>query len=960
MRCTIPFAGSMIRRRLWAVLVATPVVLCTVAPQRALAVGEQNAHLRGTVVESGSNVPMPGAKVTIRSDSLIGGPRNMTTDEEGRFDFLSIPEGTYVITVEYEGLRPTKRKVKLELGQTQTIKITFAAELTESETTTIVEERKRIDTDKVSTGRVLTAEQQSKIATTRNYQGIVQQLPGVVGGGNPVMAGGSLRHNRYLVDGLDITDPVSNTFSANFNFDAIAQVDTLLLAVDAQYNSLGGIINLVTKRGSNKWHVDASFYMQHQSLAAGARAGAQLYEGRLSDQSDPRPPNARYQVNLNLSGPIVKDKLWFYLSTEFVHTLSAVVPGPPLNSQHVPREFYGIYPRLKLTWAPAAKHRVELSFNSDPAFIYNQQQQNTYTNEAEWNQQQGGGFGILNWDWFIRDNLIFGVQTGLAFNQLTIRAANGDYINSQHFDRSSLINWNAAGVARNQDDQRWRFQFDPTITWNKKGGLGQHTVKAGVQFQYIRQYRYAATPGNVRYDDETAQAANNGALVRDPTSTERPFGCVELQPNPISGSDSTPCYQRIVYDPALAQVKQGYGIGFFMQDTWKPTTWLTIVPGMRVDYGYVLNSRNEIVQNMLGFGPRLGFNLDLTRDNKTLLKAAYGRSNEVSSLLTAFSADATARSQTYQWNRGTNRFDQFYTSGGGAEGYDLRGRCADGTLRMECGNAKLSLTPPRADFVTVSLERELYANVIGSIVYTYRHISYTWEDLEVNARFTLDGGNYADFGDKRLGDVFAFRPAKEAFRRYNGIDFVIAGAPSSNWSVFVAYTLSWLEGTSDDQISPLRDDPPRDLRLYGYLADDHRHQIKANGSYTIRGFSAGVNMAYLSGAPATRLYLMPNGYVGRYGWRGIDPQPDPNDVRKWSELRSPDILDINLRVQYDFHQLIRQHLSLIVDLFNAFDLSQAVGGSNQFGFENRFSTTFGTALTRQTPFRVQFGLRFQY
>lgn len=722
MRCTIPFVTG----RLWAVLLATPVVVCTVLPQRALAVGEQNAHLRGTVVESGSNVPMPGAKVTIRSDSLIGGPRNMTTDEEGRFDFLSIPEGTYVVTVEYEGLRPTKRKVKLELGQTQTIKITFAAELTESETTTIVEERKRIDTDKVSTGRVLTAEQQSKIATTRSYQGIVQQLPGVVGGSNPVMAGGSLRHNRYLVDGLDITDPVSNTFSANFNFDAIAQVDTLLLAIDAQYNSLGGVINLVTKRGSNKWAVDASFYMTHQALAAGGRAGAQLYEGRLLDQSDPRPPNARYQVNLNLSGPIVKDKLWFYLSTELRYTLSAVVPGPPLNVQHVPRESYAIFPRLKLTWAPASRHRVELSFNSDPAIFYNNVQSNGSTNETEWNQRQGGLFGILNWDWFIRDNVIFGLQTGLAFNNLRISAGNGDYFNSQHQDQGSVVNWNAAGGARDQDDQRWRFQFDPSLTWSKKGGIGQHTIKTGIQFQYIRQYRYAATPGNSIYTDNTNQSADAGALVRDPTSTERPFGCAELQPNPLSGSMATPCYQRTVYDPALAQIRQGFGLGAFLQDTWKPTSWLTIVPGMRIDWGYVLNSRNEIVQNLLGFGPRIGFNLDLTRDNKTLLKFAYGRSNEVTSLLTAFSADAIARTQTYQWNRATNRFDQFYNSSGGVDGYDLRGRCADGTVRLECGNAKLSLTPPRADSVTVSLERELYANVIGGVTYTHRLISFMW------------------------------------------------------------------------------------------------------------------------------------------------------------------------------------------------------------------------------------------
>lgn len=937
----------------------------TLSPRLAGAVGEQNARLRGQIVEAGTNVPMPGAKVTITSDDLIGGPRTASTDEEGNFDFPRIPHGTYVVTVTYEGLKPIKRRVRLDLGETETLKIPFAAEMANVETTTIVEERKRIDTDKVSTGRVLTAEQQGKIATGRSYQSVVSQLPGVVGTGNPIMAGGSFRHNRYLVDGLDITDPVTNTFSSNFNFDAIAQIDTVLIAVDAQYNSLGGVINLVTKRGSDKFHVDASFYFNHQALSAGGRAGTQLYEGRLLDQSDPRPPTAGYQANINLSGPIIKQKLWFYLSTEFRYTLNSVVPGPPLNSQHVSREFYGIYPRLKLTWAPAKRHRIELSLNSDPAFIYNQVQANTTANEAEYNQRQGGAFGILNWDYFATDNLIVGVQTGVAFNQLLISPANGDIVNQQHQDRASTINWNAGGAYRTQNDQRWRFQFDPTFTWLKKGWGGSHTFKGGAQFQYTRRYQELSTPGNGIYTDDTNQAADAGVLVRNPTGTDRPFGCNELQPRPVNGQMATPCFRLNQYEPNLARVQQGVGIGFYLQDTWKPTTWLTIAPGFRIDYGRAQNSLGDIVQNMLGFGPRLGVNIDLTRDNKTILKAAYGRANETLSLLTSSSADYIPQVSTWNYNRTSGRFDSFYTSSGGKDGFDLRGRCTDGAnigqILKECGNERLSLTPPRADFVTVSLERELFANVIGSITYSFRDLRFMWEDFAVNSRATLDGGNYAAFGDQRYGDIYAYRPSKESGRTYHGVDFAIAGSPSPNWNFFVAYTLSFLYGASDDQSGPLRDDPPRDFRYYGFLPDDHRHQLKANGSYTWRGLTLGLNFAYLTGAPTdTRLYLVPNGYVGRYAWRGIDPGADPNDVRKWTELRSPDLVDINLRAQFDFHALIKQHLSIIVDLFNALDLSNATGGSSLAGFENRNATTYGQVTGRQTPFRAQFALRFQY
>ena len=953
-------------RRLFAQRLFFLTALCVgpvVAEQSAYAVGEQNARLQGTVLEAGTGVPMPGAKVTVRSEAMIGGSRVVITDDDGRFDFLSIPHGTYDVTVEYEGLQPLKRRVKLQLGETRTLKLDFAAELAQGETTKIFEERARIDSEKVSTGRVLTAEQQGKIATGRSYQNIVQQLPGVVGGGNPVMAGGSLRHNRYLVDGLDITDPVSNTFSSNFNFDAIGQVDTSLLAIDAQYNSLGGVINLVTKRGSDKFAVDTSFYFNHQKLSSGSRAGTQLYEGRLLDQSDPRPPNAQYQFNLNVSGPIVKQKLWFYISTELRYTAQALVPGTPLNLQHATREFYGAYPRLKLTWAPSARHRVELSFNADPAWIYNTIQSNAYANEAETIQKQGGNFTSLNYDWFVSDNVIFNLQTGVIYSNIAVDPINGDKVSPQHIDGANGIAWNNAGLARFVDDKRIRVQFDPNFTWVKKGWIGQHTFKAGLQGQFLRHYLYTATPGNSTYVDYTS--ADGSVLQRDPTSTERPPGCVSLEPNPKMGSAATPCYQVNTIDPALAQVRYGLGVGFFVQDTWKPTTWLTVVPGLRVDYGYTQNSRGETVQNLLGFGPRLGVNVDLTRDGKTLLKMAYGRANEVVSLLPTFSADATYQTNTFGFNRTTSRFDRFVTSSGGADGYDLRGRCDDGSVSLACGNAKLSLTPPHSDSVTVSVERELFANIIGGITYSYRKISYQWESIELNAQSSLDGGKFVNFADSSKGNVFAYRPTADAFRRYNGIDFVVSGNPNPNWSIFAAYTLSFLEGTSDDQIAQLRNDIPRDLRFYGYLADDHRHQVKVQSSYTFHGLTGGLNMTYLSGAPATRIYRQgkpdSSGYLGRYGWRGLDPASDPNDIRKWTELRSPDLVEINVRLQYDMHELIRQHLSVIVDLFNILDLSTPVGGSNQAGFENRdIATSFGTVLSRQTPFRAQFGVRYQY
>ena len=62
----------------------------------------------------------------------------------------------------------------------------------------------------------------NRLPTARSYQGSAQLVPGVSGGANPNVKGGFFRSNRYLVDGLDVTDPVTNTFSMNIPFEVDA------------------------------------------------------------------------------------------------------------------------------------------------------------------------------------------------------------------------------------------------------------------------------------------------------------------------------------------------------------------------------------------------------------------------------------------------------------------------------------------------------------------------------------------------------------------------------------------------------------------------------------------------------------------------------------------------------------------------------------------------------------------
>jgi outer membrane receptor protein involved in Fe transport len=120
--------------------------------------------------------------------------------------------------------------------------------------------------------------------------------------------------NTYTLDGVNITDPVTGTFSVNFNFDAIEQIEVLLGGYLPEHGqSLGAVINIVTESGTNSLQFDSSVYygngnlrprMDHRIAADGATIAPTGFGSSLET----------IDVNAKVSGPIVRDKAWFVVS----------------------------------------------------------------------------------------------------------------------------------------------------------------------------------------------------------------------------------------------------------------------------------------------------------------------------------------------------------------------------------------------------------------------------------------------------------------------------------------------------------------------------------------------------------------------------------------------------------------------------------------------------------------------
>ncbi len=928
------------------------LALALALPGSALAVGELDGRIRGKLLEAGTSAALPGVKVTITSPALIGGAKVIATANDGYFEATSLPPGEYTVEFSMDGIKPTRRKLVVRQGETSPLNVTWNVESDMEETIEVEAEVPTTRPDSTQSGTVFSSETQSRVASARSYQSVAQQVAGVSGGANPDVRGANAVMNRYLVDGLDITDPVTNTFSANINFDSVGSFAVLTGGMEAQYNSMGGVINLVSNQGSDEFHVDASFYGNHYKLSAPSQSGSNLYEGTKFLDQTPRPPTEGYQGNLNVSGPILKEKLWFNLSYQYGNNQASVASAPPLNRQAPNRQAISNLMRGKLTWAPGARSRVTLSAMADPAsFDYpdnSTASANSITPLASRRQNQGGLLGNLIWEYFPSEATTYKFMVG--GQQSTIESgpqgllgqidkdaladlydeSNLTYdFNRPHHtntdDGSQWYNFN-----RHTTDARYTVQTDLSVARRATVFGQRHEAQVGFQGRLVQRRYSRVTPGGRYYSDAGGGPGEGGLCLDESTGV---------------GCNTYTAY------PNFSTIERGGGFGLYAQDRWKPTEWLTIMPGLRFDYGMTKDSSGRIVAQLAGLGPRLGAVVDVTRDQKTIFSAFYGRSNETLSLLAAANASPGATADIYRYSKANKQFEYLQSFGG-----------AGGTLVDRKDH-----TPPHSDEILLSLRRQVSKGVGLGVEYTYKQISNMWENVEVNQLWDPSGTRIVGYRDTSYqGAIYNVSRPDSNWVKYQSVDFIASGRPTKELEFYAAYTLSFRYGPGNDTLGQLGTGigqyyNPRQAQFYtGYALGDTRHQLKFQGSYTWKGLSFGPGLSYATGTPLARRYLTGNTVTGNIlrSPVGTTPTGAGNDPSQIAEFRLPDVLTVNARVSYDFAELTGQKFTLIADGFNLFNLAAATGVRS---IETVTTPSLvGQVSARQQPLRVQLGLRYQY
>lgn len=935
-------------------LLALAVLFAGVS-RRANAAGEIFGRVAGYIYdptgEALSEVPL-----TISGSSLQQSV-SRTTGDDGRYEFSNLPPGEdYSIEINVPGFTPIRQTgIKVRLGQTTSadVNLTVMTETTATATYQIIEKvNPVINPDSAQSVAIITAEKAAQTPIFHQVEGMAQQVAGVGPGNRPSTRGGLARHGRFYVDGMDTTDVTDGSITAPMNFDAVENFEIITGGMDAQYNSMGAITNVVTKNGGNEFKIDTSVTLNPTWMSAKPSfpGNNPAYFESYVNNATPGPQTSFYSPVLNFSGPLMKDKLWFYASYQqnFSDKESPVsVLGQSSNRPTVVTTTLG---RVKLTWQATQADRISLGFNLDHNVINNSVGNASVTDSAEQRINRGGNFVIVNYDHSFTDSVLFQLQTGVTYKQSNTDPIASDYTTVGHFDLSQRINqFNGGTLGSGQGnylhETKWRMQLDPSVSWKMKAA-GTHQFKAGVQYSWLIDKQNTGVSG-------------------DQTYTDRGGVC---DPNNLAGTASF-CFTRTDYvgntfengrlTSNLGTRAYVSDIGAFIQDRWTINRQLTIIPGFRVDVGKLYGDNGALITNLSGVGPRLSLTYDVLGDRKSLITAHAGRSNDVGNIFIAQHGNPAIQSYTATFNTANNAFPNCVanptgpgcTSAGGSSGRSI----------------VFGSTAPHVDEVALGFHQEAAEETVLGIDLDYRYYGNMWTDQEVNRIWDASGSRVLGYVNGVSQSIIRSSTPDSAYRQYEGMDLWVQGTPG-RWDLLASYTLAFNQGTVADYFDGYQTNPRMTQFFDGNTPDDRRHTVKGSVSYrTTFGLDLGIRLQYRTGSPLWESFSNPNDGSKNYkSPRGsgvpinsATNAPDFNDPSTFTQLRNPELFNIDLQARYNLGQLFHlkeQRLETILLVVNSLDNPNA---SSLFDSYTRTNNRFGYAQFHNSPLQAELLIRFR-
>ena len=557
------------------------------------------ADLAGKVLDQQGGA-LPGVLVVARNQNS-GVFRQSVTAGNGSYQFPGLMPGVYHVEAELAGFNKYQRNgLRLEIGKTVVVDITLqVGGLTEQ--VAVTAEAPLVDTTaKEVGGFVATRELVDLPTANRNFTSYLAVLPGVVNGAVGGQPGGTVNFN---FDGGSNNDGTRGGDQARIPIEAIQEFQLLVAQADAEYGSTGGVVNAVSKQGTNDFHGSALSLIRNSALT---QKSYFVRQGNL-----PKPDTKEDQYGGAIGGPIVRNKVHFFGTYEqfFLRRTTIVnIPNrPDLNDTLIfPGKIYNSF--IRVDQQINANQTWGVKWLSEYAPNLNTAQSMSAARTAEDHDQQWVG----SWNTVIGSRMVNTLRVGLTRE---------DYLDSSYafkdagFRQEQLLptlnfqsftdQQNAKGDAVGEH----LYLINDTFNWFVPNARGSHNVQAGMEFSY--------TDVNNHVQDNlngTFSFSNNG-----------PFNAANPSSYPDQFSVRLPIESRFLD-------KNTYG-AIYLQDKWQMTPRLTVSAGVRYELEVIpVNERgnprfassNDYPVDTNNIAPRTGFAYMLDADGKSVIRGGWG------------------------------------------------------------------------------------------------------------------------------------------------------------------------------------------------------------------------------------------------------------------------------------------------------------------------------------------------
>ncbi len=903
---------------------------------------------------------LPGVSVTITSPAMIIPSRAVVTGENGAFRFASLSPGDYQMTFELAGMKTVVRKgVKVAVAQTVTIDITMEMKTVE-EAITVIGQSPTVD--KLRTTRPANMDKifLQSIPAPRNLNTYVNMAPGV---DNLSAHGGSTMDNAVLLDGVNLIDAATGVQAAgvNFGLDIMEEISVQASGLTAEYGSVrGAVINVVSKSGGNRFSGTASFYLNQEKLKSDNTKGTPL-EGSKSGNK------IEYEPIITLGGPIIKDKLWFFMNGSFNSSERFVAgyPGNTAPGTEKPIKNFVPYPFMKLSFQPGANDKFTLSYNFSTT-VNDDSGASKFASESVTQKRRAPGHVFnLQYTKFFSSNFIANVKYGMVLYQLLL---NGKGSEAQVVNNNTGIS--SGNSWRNHDlYTRNRFQFNTDATMFIDNLAGTHELKFGGEIQY------AHTTWDI-YG------------VADPVTG----GCY----NSMYGSDYY--FTLILKNGGFNRVDHMIDYAGFVQDAWSITRNLNLSLGLRLEYNSIVYPAQNTEEGPIEFmgktynrsipesikmyswvnlAPRVGLIYDLFSDGKTLFKASFSRyiiPNQIGFINLAhpngwfgyyqyLNSDGSAiPGKVALW-----AMPGGYQNGGAQVGYKDHKLKAGYTDELSIGMEKELFTdfsigaryirkwdrnqPNMVDAAQLDIDKLLSTGELDW--------SKNWTSKTVVDPYNGQTLTFYERINLTATEIYIINPPG-LNRDYDGFELTMNKRYSNGWALNLSYVYAKSRGllttTRGDEslggaVAGFYQSPNSHTNALGALPLERRHQVKVEG--LVKG-PFGINLSgyfrYLSGLPITR--TVANNYLGL---------ALKQNVTIYAEERGstflPPLLQLDLRLEKTF-RFKPITFGIFADCFNVFNRGVATGMWTNSSNLTTYKYLQMTAIN--DPRIFQLGARFEF